>query len=302
MTVESVTIRPNSVDEIRKAFSGWSHRRRKFPSHIRFSRPSRSDDRLIMRSHFREDVRLKFENNLLSYDFAGEKLDLDLGAFDVKAEVNGHILIFEFKTTPSLGRPLREKLSAIGKTKHPVFVSRALNALVDFEEDLSRERIDEASAASSDYMVLYEALTAPSIAAHLASKNPLATARLRGVEQQRDLLEQSGGVLGVHKVAEFLGLSRQAVDKRRRRGQLIALTRGKRGYVYPVWQFEGEKTLRNLEQVLDALREHDPWMQLSFFVNPNDRLEGRSPIEMLRSGHVERVLAAASSYGEHGAS
>jgi hypothetical protein len=254
-----------------------------------------------MRSQLRQDVRLRLQNNLLSCEFAGEKLDLDLDGFDVKAEVNGHILIFEFKTSQSFGRPLRDKLSAIEKTKHPIFVSRALNALVEFEEELPKERIEEASAAPSDYMVLYEALTAPSVAAHLAAKDPLATARLRGVEQQRTLLEQSGGVLGVDKVADLLGLSRQAVDKRRRRGQLLGLTRGKRGYVYPAWQFEGGKTLPNLEQILDALRDHDPWMQLTFFVNENDRLEGRTPIEELRSGHADRVLETARSYGEHGA-
>jgi hypothetical protein len=302
MKAECVTIRPNSVEEIRKAFSDWTHRRRVLCSHIHFSKPSRSEDRLIMRSQLRQNERLSFENNLLSCEFAGEKLDLDLGRFDVKAGVDGHVLTFEFKASQSVGRPFRAKLSAIQRTKHPIFVSRALSALVEFEEELPRERIDEASAAPSNYMVLYEALTASSVVTHLASNDPFATARLRGVEQQSRLLEQSGGVLGVDEAADLLGLSRQAVDKRRRKGQLIGLTRGKRGYAYPVWQFEGGTTLRGLEQVLAALRDQDPWMQLTFFVNRNDRLERRSPLEALRSGDLDDVLQAAHSYGEHGAS
>jgi hypothetical protein len=302
MASESVTIRPNSVEEIREAVLRWSHRRRSLSSRIHFSRPSRSEDRLIMRSALRQDVRLRFANQLLSCEFAGEKLDLDLGGFDVKAEVDGHLLIFEFKTSEAIARPLKEKLRVIERTKHPVFVSRALNALVDFEAELPAERIEDASTAPSDYMVLYEALTAPSVATHLASKDPLAAARLRGVDQQRAILEESGGVIGVDEVAELLGLSRQAVDKRRRRSQLIGLTRGRRGYVYPVWQFNGGKTLPHLEQVLSVLRDHDPWMQLSFFINPQDRLNGRTALEELRKGHVDSVISAARSYGEQGAS
>jgi hypothetical protein len=42
-------------------------------------------------------------------------------------------------------------------------------------------------------------------------------------------------------------------------------------------------------------------MQLTFFLNANDRLNGSRPLDMLRSGKVEPVLEAAASYGEHGA-
>jgi biotin operon repressor len=126
-------------------------------------------------------------------------------------------------------------------------------------------------------------------------------ARVRGVERQQNLVEQSGGTLKGERVAKLLGISRQAVDKRRRQNRLIGLTQGRRGYAYPIWQFHNGKTLSNLEKVLDQLRNHDPWMQLTFFLNANDRLEGSSPLEMLRSGKVEPVLEAATSYGEHGA-
>jgi len=56
-----------------------------------------------------------------------------------------------------------------------------------------------------------------------------------------------------------------------------------------------------LEKVLDRLKDNDPWMQLTFFLNANDRLNGSRPLDMLRSGKVEPVLEAAASYGEHGA-
>ena len=81
----------------------------------------------------------------------------------------------------------------------------------------------------------------------------------------------------------------------------MALTQGRRGYSYPWFQFEDGKTLPGLEEVLQELKSFDPWMQLAFFVNPNDRLSGITPVAALRAGNQSEVLRAARSYGEHGA-
>jgi hypothetical protein len=40
----------------------------------------------------------------------------------------------------------------------------------------------------------------------------------------------------------------------------------------------------------------DPWMQMAFFLNPDDWLRGASPLSELRRGHIERVVAAAATY------
>jgi biotin operon repressor len=198
-------------------------------------------------------------------------------------------------------RPHKDQLTAAHKTKHPIFFSRGISALEELERVLPTDLIDKASAAPTNFMVLLEALKARSLATEFAVNEPLTMARVRGVERQQNLVEQSGGTLKGERVAKLLGISRQAVDKRRRQNRLIGLTQGRRGYAYPIWQFHNGKTLSNLEKVLDQLRNHDPWMQLTFFLNANDRLEGSSPLEMLRSGKVEPVLEAATSYGEHGA-
>ncbi|MGA9914570.1 MAG: hypothetical protein WBR17_18790 [Paraburkholderia sp.] len=302
MPAQSTTIRPKTLKEIRQALTNWwgqSHKR--LPAHVRFSQPSHSEDRLRMWSQLGSNVRLQFDKNELSCERAGRKFHLLLDDFDVKAEVDGRVLLFEFKVSANLNRPLKDRLTSAQKTKHPIFFSRGINALEELEKALPRDLIDEASAASTDFMVLVEALTARSLAAEIAANDPLATARLRGVERQQSLVEKSGGMLKGEKAAKVLGISRQAVDKRRRQNRLIGLTQGRRGYAYPIWQFEGGKTLANLETVLDRLRDHDPWMQLTFFLNANDRLEGSSPLEMLRCGKLKRVLEAAASYGEQGA-
>lgn len=302
MSEQMTTIRPKSLDEIPKGFRNWWDKYQgRVRSKIHFSRPSQSENLLVMRSPLERDIRVKFDKDALSCERSGRKLYVDLGNFDLLAKVDGYFLLCEFKLREATLRPLKEKLAAIENTKNRVFFTRAINALTELEHVLPTQQIEEASAASTDYLVLLEALATPLVAAQMAAKDPLAAARLRGVEYQLRLLSESGGVLSGEEVAKALGVSRQAVDKRRRRGHLIGLTQGRRGYAYPAWQFEGGRTIANLEKALDAVREHDPWMQLAFFVNPNDHLNGKSPLELLRSEKLEPVLRAAANYGEQGA-
>ena len=102
------------------------------------------------------------------------------------------------------------------------------------------------------------------------------------------------------QVAQTIGISRQAVEKRRQAGKLVALSTGRHGYRYPVWQFSDSGTLPGLEEVLGAMASHDEWMQTVFLVGKNPRLGDRSPVELLRAGELAQVLDAAQMYGEQG--
>lgn len=136
----------------------------------------------------------------------------------------------------------------------------------------------------------------------LPTSDPLAMARFRGVIAMRELLHAEGGALSVVDVADLLGITRQAVDKRRHAVQLLAVQVPKRGFLYPAWQFTDAGTvLAGLVEVLKALREHDPWAQARFFLAGNHRLKSKRPLDLLRSGDLEPVLVAASAFGEQGA-
>src|SRR5580692_6487713 len=101
------------------------------------------------------------------------------------------------------------------------------------------------------------------------SDGPLVKARLRGAIAMRELLSDDGGALTGPQVAELLGISRQAVDKRRKAGQVLAVELPRRGLLYPAWQFE-PKVRPHVEAVLAALRAHDAWAQARFFVTRSD--------------------------------
>lgn len=177
---------------------------------------------------------------------------------------------------------------------------RAINAVLKFA-DLSEDAVVRATAAPTDLSVLLTALSSGELLNDLKSVEPLAPAFLRGIEAQRRLLDASGGTLTAEQAGSILGISRQAVEKRRKAHTLIGLTTGRHGYRYPAWQFTKSGVLPGLEDVLKALGPHDEWMQAAFFLGNNPRLGGRTPIETLAAGEVTRVLGAAQVYEEHGA-
>jgi hypothetical protein len=142
------------------------------------------------------------------------------------------------------------------------------------------------------------ALIAPELLAELAPIDPLAAARLRGMKVKQELLHSDGSPLKSEEVAQLLGISRQAVDKRRSKGQLLAVSLGKRGYFYPLWQFQAGKILPGLSLVLATLANFDAWTQLMFMKTGDIRLNNYTPLECLIAGDVDGVVAAARCYGE----
>ena len=167
--------------------------------------------------------------------------------------------------------------------------------------ELDDHSLADAAGATSDYAALQRALERPEAAVALGRKDPLLPARLRGLRAKRELLEAEGGALSVEQVAQLLGITRQAVDKRRRAGKLLALDTGRHGYAYPAWQLTSEGTLPGPEDVLADLGVESPWMRAGFFLGGNVRLGGETPLAELRRGHVDQVRRAARAYGEHGA-
>jgi hypothetical protein len=171
------------------------------------------------------------------------------------------------------------------------FFAHALNALVLIANASdTRSLLD----VDSDYGALLRALDQPELLAALEPRDPLAPARLRGLRLQQELLTAEGGTSSAQAVADALGITRQAIDKRRKRGALIGLSLGRRGYAYPVWQIG----LDGLEAVLAELRDLDPWTQTAFMLAPNRWLAGETPLEVLRRGNRDAVLQAARLYGE----
>lgn len=184
------------------------------------------------------------------------------------------------------------KLSLLEITK-PTQRSKFLQYVLDAALAVSQEK----TVVNSDFESMVKAFTRPEALKILAPKDPLAAARLKGVQIKQQLLYDKSQPLTSIEVASLLRMTRQAVDKRRLKGQLLAVSLGKRGYLYPDWQFSGGQVLSGLERVLAALKDCDPWTKLMFMKTGDVRLNGATPLEKLQLGAIEEVVEAAQSYG-----
>lgn len=181
------------------------------------------------------------------------------------------------------------------------FAARAINAIAALIGQTEPKMLVEITSASSDIEVLIRALVNHGESEAARVQSPVLASRLRGIAMRDKLFRAAGGLLPVSKVAAILGISRQAVDKRRKADQLLAVSVGKRGYLYPACQFEDEKIIEGVAEILPKMNTLSSWSALRFLVNVNDRLEGRTPIQALHQGEIERVVGAASQFLEHGA-
>ena len=150
----------------------------------------------------------------------------------------------------------------------------------------------KALAAPDDFWALMETLALVPV-----KESPELRVRLRGAIAKREILEAQGGVINPSSVAALLSISRQAVGQKRAAGKLLGL-KIPTGYVYPVWQFDGPKTLQGFEQVLQQLSNCDPWAQFFFFLSKNDAANGKRPLDLLLRGKLPTALRAAELHGK----
>lgn len=181
-----------------------------------------------------------------------------------------------------------------------IVATRTLRLLAESAGSLRVEALADAADEPSDFDALLRLLEVLSPAP--AAREPFFFARIRGARTKRELLSLEGPPLAGTMVAKHLGLTRQAVNKRRQAGNLIAVSAGRRGLLYPAWQFTDSGVLAGLEDALQELRNSDPWSQIRFFLTGDFRLNGAKPLDELRKGNVPPVLRAAKAFGEQGAS
>lgn len=184
---------------------------------------------------------------------------------------------------PATPDPLRE-----------AFRRRAVGAVERMAREASTEALTEALAAPSDTGTVARALAEQATADVLRRLEPLAGAIARGAEARTRLAEAAGGMLSADDAAKALGISRQAVDKRRAAGKLLAV-RVRGDWHYPSAQFRDGEVLPGIETVISGLPDASAWSVLDFLLVPDDALGGRSPLALLRDGDmapVRRLLAA----------
>lgn len=100
------------------------------------------------------------------------------------------------------------------------------------------------------------------------------------------------------EVAQLLRVSRQAPHDRASQKTLLAV-QDKNQLRFPLWQFDANGAngvVAGLPEVLQAL-EIGPLSQARWLTTPTQAFENRSPLELLKSGAVDRVVREARAVG-----
>ncbi|MBA9033103.1 hypothetical protein HNR29_003663 [Rhizobium leguminosarum] len=123
---------------------------------------------------------------------------------------------------------------------------------------------------------LADALSAPTDAGSLAQLlsrsdmvgaaindlDPLVPALARNVEHRKNLVERAGGTMSAEDAGRILGISRQAVDKRRRAGTLLAVRQGS-DWRYLLCQLDQGEVIAGISDVVRGFAAAGPWIGFS---------------------------------------
>jgi hypothetical protein len=182
------------------------------------------------------------------------------------------------------------------------FLKRSVKMLERVSLAASLESLEAALSAPTDLGGVASLLSdlAP-LDLDLSAVDPFVEMMARGAAVKQDLMRSAGGALASSQVASALGITRQAVDKRRSRRALLAVPSGSGDYLYPACQFTSTGVISGLEKVLQAFHVRSPWTQLSALLAPAPGLGGKTMLEALQAGDVEKALAVAASFGEQAA-
>ena len=164
------------------------------------------------------------------------------------------------------------------------FQRRSLDALGRISAQASTESLAEALAATTDVGTLARVLCdADVVSQAITELEPLAPLIARNAEHRFELLEAAGGTLTADEVGKLHGITRQAVDKRRRTKSLLALRQGG-DWRYPRCQFDGpmHEVVAGLPKLLQVFPETDPWATLDFLLAADETLGGKTPLETLQ--------------------
>jgi hypothetical protein len=162
--------------------------------------------------------------------------------------------------------------------------------------DLQRARDDLAHAPADP------AASATEAEEHERAHQALVQARARNLARVlEDRARLTAECLPASLVQKGLGVSRQRLHQLVKAGRLVAvLTKDRRSSLYPAWQFAADGTpLPGLAAVIAAAHavEMDPETLHFFMVEPDERLGGGTPADLLATGEGDRVATLLRSAG-----
>ncbi|WP_348625560.1 helix-turn-helix domain-containing protein, partial [Methylosinus sp. 3S-1] len=164
------------------------------------------------------------------------------------------------------------------------FLRRSIDTITRIAAHADPKILSDALAASTGFGALARVLAdTATTEASLVDLDPIAPLVARNAGHRVQILDAAGGTLSSNEVAQLLGVSRQAIEKRRRANALLAVRMG-RDWRYPRCQFdEAEGTVvAGLPKLLDVFARSGPWVAMDFLLTADEVLGNETPMQRLR--------------------
>lgn len=171
---------------------------------------------------------------------------------------------------------------------HRALLRRTTRAVERIVRTMPADLLASALAAPSDFGALARAVGDPRVAEPSRAIDPLAGAIGRSIGHREEIAALAGEMLSSAQVSTHLGISRQAIDKRRKTGKLLAVRVGS-DWLYPAFQFERGEVMPGFPAVLQAYAGVDPWVVIDAVLAPDDALGGRCLMDAIRAGDEAAV-------------
>lgn len=165
---------------------------------------------------------------------------------------------------------------------------RAVDRLVDRMPPVA---MLEAVAAPTDFETLIVMIQEGAVLPPPVPESPLAGAMALAAVHKQELLARIGPMLPVSEVQNLLGISRQAVDKRRERGSLLGVRLG-HSWFYPKLQFDMANDARvypALGKVLKIHEGHSAWVVFDALLANDPAFGGRTMLDVVRAGQDDLI-------------
>ncbi|MEH0110745.1 PRC-barrel domain-containing protein [Tersicoccus sp. MR15.9] len=136
---------------------------------------------------------------------------------------------------------------------------------------------------------------------HAGSIEALADRMIAAIPTAGPFDEEVGPFYDTAGLRKRFDLSRQAIDQRVKRGDLLCLKTSDNHRLYPSFQFDehgdGIPRLREVLELLPEEKEYGPWQAAAWLNAAGDDLDGLTPAEVLRTGRSDDVIRLARQAG-----
>lgn len=94
-------------------------------------------------------------------------------------------------------------------------------------------------------------------------------------------------------------LTSAVLHRRRKEHRIIYWRDARNDFHYPKWQFTPSgASLPGIQEVLEMFQSQDEWRVMRYFLGKRAQLAGQRPLDLLRQGEVEKVIAHAKIHVE----